>query len=609
MSNQLHSGQGRDINVFAGQSLAVSSITGAYTATIIAGADTGTALATASTGGATYGPYAGGVTIRLQAGEGGLIDYDAAVSPVLNYAAPLRSGYNSSGDTASAVDAAGDVFTIPDVVDPRDWTGFDLTGNHDNSTILAAAVAEAAYKSRPAYGFSCSKRLHLPMGRIVFSEQLLVTQNLWMEGVMGADGATELRWTGADGVAAIATSNTADVSYCKLSNFRLKDFRTTPTTGRGIDLRRVKNGTTLQGLQVFQFPVEQVYIGADSGQSSDCISIDDLWVHSSVATATGLLLERVDNAILLRNIKSDLATTPANDGYVIRIQQITNDNAVVDICGVKHESDNKCPTISLPQTTHGNLSIRSVNQRNPAGGAAGAGDIIQFGASSAGNAYAFGWGGTITTGSSSETGARVSMENITGTNHSDWANAATPTAAATVKGLGTGQFLCGNVIRAAFGVNGRFVRDGLAANGIPNGSVYGNVGEEVVRSDAGSTTCSRWLKQFGNGTNTGWTPLTPDTQSPAFSGSFACNLQSGNRVVVGALTGTLTHSNPINVPAQGVEVIYEFTQDGTGGRGITWSSLHKGSWPTGSGTAGQKKTATGRSDGTNLVFVSDSGWD
>ena len=56
MSNQLYSGQGRDINVFAGQSLAVSSITGAYTATIIAGAGIGTALATDSTGGATYGP-------------------------------------------------------------------------------------------------------------------------------------------------------------------------------------------------------------------------------------------------------------------------------------------------------------------------------------------------------------------------------------------------------------------------------------------------------------------------------------------------------------------------------------------------------------------------
>lgn len=92
MSNQLFSGQGRDINLPAGQSLAVSSITGAYTATIIAGAGTGTALATASTGGGTYGPYAAGVTIRLVAAEGGLIDYDAAVTPALSYSMAVQEG-------------------------------------------------------------------------------------------------------------------------------------------------------------------------------------------------------------------------------------------------------------------------------------------------------------------------------------------------------------------------------------------------------------------------------------------------------------------------------------------------------------------------------------
>ncbi|MBP9229602.1 MAG: hypothetical protein KBF41_16175 [Azonexus sp.] len=112
MSNQLYSGQGRDINVFAGQSLAVSSITGAYTATIIAGAGIGTALATDSTGGATYGPYSGGVTIRLKAGEGALLDYEAAVNPVLNYAGPARLGYSAAGDTSSVVNGAGNQLSL-----------------------------------------------------------------------------------------------------------------------------------------------------------------------------------------------------------------------------------------------------------------------------------------------------------------------------------------------------------------------------------------------------------------------------------------------------------------------------------------------------------------
>jgi hypothetical protein len=131
MSNQLYSGQGRDINVFAGQSLAVSSITGAYTATIIAGAGIGTALATDSTGGATYGPYSGGVTIRLKAGEGALLDYEAAVNPVLNYAGPARLGYSAEGDTSSVVSGDRNIINFPGAADSiltsYGATGYDIS--------------------------------------------------------------------------------------------------------------------------------------------------------------------------------------------------------------------------------------------------------------------------------------------------------------------------------------------------------------------------------------------------------------------------------------------------------------------------------------------------
>lgn len=144
MSNQLSSGQGRDINVFAGQSLAVSSITGAYTATIIAGAGIGTALATASTGGATYGPYSGGVTVRLKAGEGALLDYEAAVNPVLNYAGPARLGYSAAGDTSSVVDGGGNAIRYaetPYIFDVAAVTGLANTSEQ----ILKQYVLPAAF--------------------------------------------------------------------------------------------------------------------------------------------------------------------------------------------------------------------------------------------------------------------------------------------------------------------------------------------------------------------------------------------------------------------------------------------------------------------------------
>lgn len=139
MSNQLYSGQGRDINVPAGQSLAVSSITGAYTATIIAGAGIGTALATDSTGGATYGPYSGGVTVRLKAGEGALLDYEAAVSPVLNYAGPARLGHSAAGDTSSLVDGSGITWPIPRII----GQGLDIAGSR---TITGSTTEISVYQ-------------------------------------------------------------------------------------------------------------------------------------------------------------------------------------------------------------------------------------------------------------------------------------------------------------------------------------------------------------------------------------------------------------------------------------------------------------------------------
>lgn len=100
----------------------------------------------------------------------------------------------------------------------------------------------------------------------------------------------------------------------------------------------------------------------------------------------------------------------------------------------------------------------------------------------------------------------------------------------------------------------------------------------------------------------------PYKQSPAFAASFACDLALGNQVTVGLLTAAITHQAPTNIPRAGTPVQYDFWQNATGGYGITWSSKHKGAWPTASGTANQKLTVTGISDGTNIVFQSASGW-
>lgn len=493
--------------------------------------------------------------------------------------------------------------TIGEVVDLRDWDGLDLTGSNDNSSILQAAIDQTSVAMHSYLGFNCAYRLQIPVGRIAFGTQLLLKQSSFIEGIQAINEGSELRWVGADGVDAIA--NQLNVSYCTLRNLRLKDFRTNPTSGRGISIDRITNGVILQRLQIMNFPSEQLYFGAPPGYSVDCVAMDDIWVTSTKTTAKGILIERADNNVSLHNIKSDIVTTPANDGYVIRVGAIANENAVISISSVKHESNNRCPTISLPLNTRGNMIITSVQQRNPQGAAAGAGDVIQIGAVAGGSAFAVnGTTAGFTTGSTSETGGRLVLQNISGPYHSDWTGAS---GAAMVRCLGSGTAVYGPVTVAQLGSGGRVTRD-IAGAGSPQALIYGNVGDTWRSLDATSTKCAVWVKKSGAGTNTGWQPTTPETQSVSYAATVNADINLGNRVSIGALTGAVLLAGPTNIPVFGTEVIYELLQDGTGGRAISYGSLHKGTWPTASGTANQKQTLRGVSDGTNIVFASASGW-
>lgn len=112
MSNTIRGGRSIDLNVQAGESLKVSTISGTYTATVLAGAGKGTNLATDSSGGGTYGPYASAVTIRIKTSADGLADFDVAVTPVLNYYPNAFLGSDSDGNISSLVDGTGNPFSL-----------------------------------------------------------------------------------------------------------------------------------------------------------------------------------------------------------------------------------------------------------------------------------------------------------------------------------------------------------------------------------------------------------------------------------------------------------------------------------------------------------------
>jgi hypothetical protein len=92
--------------------------------------------------------------------------------------------------------------------------------------------------------------------------------------------------------------------------------------------------------------------------------------------------------------------------------------------------------------------------------------------------------------------------------------------------------------------------------------------------------------------------------------TMSVDFSLGYEITFGTLTANVTAmSAPTNIPPTGSRCNFYMLQDGTGGRTFTWASKFVGTtWPTGSGTANQKQIVTGISNGTNIVFMTSSGW-
>lgn len=110
----IQNGQGLEIAVPPGQSIAVASLTGTYSATLLDGAGRGV-LASASAGGATYGPYPAGATLRVKAGVDSCVAYDVGASPVASGQYPARFATNAEGDISGLSDNDGGLIPLIDM--------------------------------------------------------------------------------------------------------------------------------------------------------------------------------------------------------------------------------------------------------------------------------------------------------------------------------------------------------------------------------------------------------------------------------------------------------------------------------------------------------------
>lgn len=103
---------------------------------------------------------------------------------------------------------------------------------------------------------------------------------------------------------------------------------------------------------------------------------------------------------------------------------------------------------------------------------------------------------------------------------------------------------------------------------------------------------------------------TGASQTIAYAATITPDLSSKPVVMVGTLTGAITVANPSRLPALGQEVTFHFTQDGTGGRAVSWGSSYvfPTAWSNTGNTAGLGSTITFVSNGNKLHAKGANAW-
>ena len=113
----LRNSQSLSFLVGIGESLKVVAADGTYTATVTDGVAKGTVLATNATGG-TYGPYAYQAQVLLVASASSEIDFDVAVTPVVDTDTQAYCTFDTSGNISGLVSKAGKSVTLSTVLAP-----------------------------------------------------------------------------------------------------------------------------------------------------------------------------------------------------------------------------------------------------------------------------------------------------------------------------------------------------------------------------------------------------------------------------------------------------------------------------------------------------------
>jgi hypothetical protein len=158
-------------------------------------------------------------------------------------------------------------------------------------------------------------------------------------------------------------------------------------------------------------------------------------------------------------------------------------------------------------------------------------------------------------------------------------------------------------------------------------SIIGNRGSGLVFAVSIVGAMIRWCSAFTagsvtlsppplssylrTGTGTVLADLNRISQSVAFAASITPDFTQGNVVNVAQLTGAITVANPTNNANNGQQVTFNFLQDVTGGRVVSFGTNFK--FPTAfvngsAATNGQRSSITFQYDGTFYWAMGTNAW-
>jgi Pectate lyase superfamily protein len=130
----------------------------------------------------------------------------------------------------------------------------------------------------------------------------------------------------------------------------------------------------------------------------------------------------------------------------------------------------------------------------------------------------------------------------------------------------------------------------------------------IIQCDAFYSTFGSVDGWFINGNGAGNTLRLANsggTQLPAYAATVTPDVPAGGQVLVGTLTGAITIGAPTN-PFVGAVLSFEFTQDSTGARAVSWNAafVFQTPWTNTGNSAGKRSTASFMYDGAHWVSQS-----